>query len=379
MKTSFLRTLAQFCFVFILSTLIISCNETDSLTDTTNNGRSFKTAARSITAPNATATNPNSLNHSSELLQDLCFEFVYPIQVNDGTQNITVNSNQELGTYLDGLASGTDPVFVFPLDIKWDDEVETLQNMEQLEEAFEDCFEDFEDCFTLNYPLTVTDGNGNNVEVNNEDELVSFYLGLDDTAEPNFVYPISVTMVEDGSTVTINNDEEFDEILEDCFDFEDCDFDDFDCFEIQYPITATSAATGEITINNDDELDDYFDQLGDNEEPQITFPIVIVFEDNTEKTINTLEELEEEYDECYDDEYEIDDCFTFAYPLTLIKEDNTTVTVNSDDEFDTFIDGLGDDEEFDFQYPFSVLLENGQTQTVNNEDEFFDLFDNCGD
>lgn len=213
--------------------------------------------------------------------------------------------------------------------------------------------------------------------VNNEDELSDFWdANATATFEPTFVYPISVTLTVDGSTVTINNDEEFDDLYEECYDIEDCDFDDFACFTIQYPIEASSTAAGTVTINSDEELFAYFETLGDDEEPQFTFPMTLVFDGGDELQVNSLEELEDEFDACYDEQYEEEDCFTFNYPLTLIKEDNTSVTVNSDDEFDTFIDGLGDDDGFNFQYPFSVT-QNGQTQTIDSEGEFFLLFDNC--
>ena len=39
-----------------------------------------------------------------------------------------------------------------------------------------------------------------------------------------------MTLTADGSTVTINNDEEFDDLFETCYDFEDCDLEDFECF-----------------------------------------------------------------------------------------------------------------------------------------------------
>ena len=271
-----------------------------------------------------------------------------------------------------------DPDFIYPITIEYEDGTqETINDANALDEAFDECYDDFDDCFTLNFPITLLDESGNSNTVNSEDELSDFWdANATDTFEPTFVYPISVTLVADGSTVTINDDEEFDDLFETCYDFEDCDFEDFECFSFQYPIEATSMATGTVNINSDDELYAYFETLGDDEDPQFTFPLTIVFDDGTEQHINSLEELEDEFEECYDDEYEVEDCFTFNYPLTLIKEDGTAVTVNSDDEFDTFLDGLGDDEGFNFQYPFGVT-QNGQTQTINNEGAFFLLFDVC--
>ncbi len=380
MKTSFLKMFTLVSYILILSTLVISCTENDTtITPTQSSTQNLRTAIQSITSPNSMTTNPNNLNHSSDFLDDFeCFDLVFPLDVTDGVTTTTINSYDELFAYYDALPANADPNFVFPITIESDDGTqESIPDFQALEEEFIECIDDAEECFTLNFPLTVTDGNGNNTDVANENELFDFYDSLNDDDEPNFIYPISVTLTEDGSVVTINNDEEFDTLYEDCYDFEDCgDFEESACFSLQYPIAATSAAGG-VAINSDDDLEDYFDNLGDDEDPQFTFPITIVFDDGTEQMVNNLEELEDEFDACYDDEIDIDDCFTFNYPITLVKDDGSTSTVNSDDEFETFIDDLGNDEDFNFQYPFNVTLLDGTVQTVNNEDAFYQLFDDC--
>ncbi|MFD2567912.1 hypothetical protein [Pseudotenacibaculum haliotis] len=382
MKTSLFKKALLACFIFVVSSLMISCESNDDTAAPTNN-RSFRASVNSIISQNATTNNPNDLDHIDELLEEFeCFDFVFPLDVTDGTTTTTINNYIELYDFYENLSGNAQPNFVYPIQIELEDGTQqTINNQTELEAAFLDCIGNIVDeCFTFNFPLTLTDGSGNNTTVNNEAELFAFYQNLPMDAEPDFVYPFTVTKTSDNSVVTINSDEDFDDVYEDCFGIEDCgDFEEFDCFTFQYPISATSAAGGDVTITSDQELEAYFDALGDDEEPQFSFPITIVLDDGTEKQINSLEELEDEFYACYDDEFEIEDCFTFNYPLTLVKENGDTVTVNSDDEFESFIDGLGNDEEFNFQYPFSVTLQNGQTQEVNNEDEFFQLFDDCED
>ncbi|MFY0631193.1 MAG: hypothetical protein JXR05_12485 [Flavobacteriaceae bacterium] len=377
MKTPFLKMLRIASYVLVLSTLLTSCQDNNEIPSTPNAQR-LKASVQRITSPNAMTNNPNSMDHASDFLDEFdCFDLVFPLDVTDGTQNTTINSYDELETYYTSLPTTADPNFVYPIAIEFEDGTQqAIQDEQALEDAFDQCFDEIDECFTLNFPLTVTDGNGNNTTVNSEDELATFYDGLDMNAEPNFVYPFTVTKTEDNSVVTINNDDEFDTLYEECYDFEDCD-DLGECFTIQFPITATSTASGQVTINNEDELYTYFDGLGDNEDPQFSFPITITLSDGTNKIINSLEELEDEVDACYDDEVEVEDCFTFQYPLTLNKEDGTSVTVNSDDEFDSFIDGLANDEGFSFNYPFNVQLRDGTIQSVNSEGDFFLLFDSC--
>ena len=380
MKTLLSQVSKLASYAFLLSFLMLSCtdnNENDVPDQTT--ARTLKTAVRSITAPNSMMTNQNNMDHASDYLDDFdCFDLVFPLQVTDGNSNTTINSYDELLNYYDNLPTTADPNFVYPITIQYEDGTQATMNDEDaLEDAFDECFDEIDDCFTLNFPITLTDESGNNVTVNNEEELSDFWdANTTDTFEPTIVYPITVTLTTDGSIVTINSDEEFDDLYSECYDFEDCDIDDFDCFSLQYPIEATSTATGNVTINSDEELDAYFETLGDEEDPQFTFPMTIIYEDGDMEQINSLDELEEAFDECYDEYYEEEDCFEFSYPLTLIKEDNTTVTVNSDDEFETFLDGLGDEEGFNFQYPFNVT-QDGATQTINSEGQFFLLFDTC--
>lgn len=379
MKTPLYKKMRTLGFVILFSILTISCTDNESTTPENTTSQTLKTAVRSITSPNSTMTNTNDMDHATDYLEEFdCFDLVFPLDVTNGTTTTTITSYEELVSYYDGLGNDADPNFVYPILIQYEDGTQLqIDTIEDLENAFDDCYDDFDDCFTLNFPVSLLDESGNSVTVNNEQELSDFWdANASDTFEPTFVFPITVTLVSDGSIVTINNDEEFDDLFEECYDFEDCDEEDFACFTLQYPIEASSSASGTIAINSDEELFDYFETLGDDEEPQFTFPLTLVFEDGDTVQVNSLEELEDEFDACYDEEYEEEDCFTFNYPLTLIKEDNTTITVNSDEEFENFLDGLVDDEGFDFQYPFDIT-QDGQTQTIDNEGAFFLLFDNC--
>jgi hypothetical protein len=379
MKTPLLKVLRLASYAFILSFFVISCTDNNESLPNQSTSQTLKSAVRSITAPNSMMTNQNDLDHASDYLDEFdCFDLVFPLDVTDGTTNTTINNYDELLSYYESLPDTASPNFVYPITIEYEDGTQaTINDEEALEDVFDECYDEIDDCFTLNFPITLMDESGTSVTVNNEEELADFWdANTTDTFEPTIVYPITVTLAADGSTLTINNDEEFDDLFEECYDFEDCDFDDFDCFSFQYPIEASSSAAGTVTITSDEELDAYFETLSEEEDPQFTFPMTIVFEDGDSQQINSLEELEEAFDACYDEYYEEEDCFAFNYPLTLIKEDNTTVTVNSDEEFETFIDGLGDEEGFGFQYPFSVT-QDGQTQSIDSEGEFFLLFDNC--
>ena len=111
------------------------------------------------------------------------------------------------------------------------------------------------------------------------------------------MYPISVTII-DGSQVTVNSPQEFDTLYNDCYDIEDCDECEEQCFEIVFPFSFVSENGIVDTVNNFDELFDYLSQLSDNDTCMISYPMTVQFEDGTQQTANSDEELEALYDSC---------------------------------------------------------------------------------
>lgn len=223
----------------------------------------------------------NDENHSGNIVFDFCFDFVYPLTLsyNNGTTvivnnldsliDIMLGSNNEL--YINGIA------FPFDVELYSDDtnaiEVITINNEEEFIDLLEICdFDDFETCicpedynpvcveisdpngetfivtytnacyaecdgfteedfaenceedyncpggngcFTFNFPLTIITDNGETLTVDSQEELDST---LYNAYSFGFVYPFSVTLEEDDEVVTINNAEELEDIIEDCFD-----------------------------------------------------------------------------------------------------------------------------------------------------------------
>ncbi len=200
-----------------------------------------------------------------------CFTIVYPVELNfeDGTMT-TVNSDEELEDAINAWfeAQGEDaeePSPTYPVAVILEDGMEqTLNDDEELEDLFEmcygdddddeydddddehdDCFEDidFTDCFTINYPIDMLSPDGSTTTINNDEELEAFLESFEDDDDDDeegddeeeddeneeedededededdfeVVYPISVTMVADGAVVTLNNDDEIEDLLEDC-------------------------------------------------------------------------------------------------------------------------------------------------------------------
>ena len=192
-----------------------------------------------------------------------CFTIVYPVELNfeDGTMTM-VNSNEELETaianwYETQGEDAEDPSPTYPVTVILEDGTEQmLQSDEELEALFDDCFgeeddedgddddeededgecfddqDDFEDCFTINFPISFELPDGSTTTVNNDEELNDFFDRFEDENEDEdeeedeeeeeeeddftLVYPISVTMIADGAVVTLNSDDEIDDLLDSC-------------------------------------------------------------------------------------------------------------------------------------------------------------------
>lgn len=177
-------------------------------------------------------------------------------------------------------------------------------------------------------------------------------------------------------------------------------------FEIQYPIEVVFPDGTTTTVNSDDELfnliEDWFeanDPVNEEDFPTLVFPISVTLEDGTVETINSEEELEDlikeyfEYDE-FDEDYEdyedfedislddlIKECFTIEYPITIVLPDSSA-TVNNLEEaemiLEAYYEANGEEGEHPtFAYPINVTFEDGTTDVINDEDEFEDLVEDC--
>lgn len=244
-----------------------------------------------------------STNQESDYVEEgECFVINYPYSVTDGETSTTLNSDDELFAFLETLDFDSEVYIEVPFDVTFaDGSQQTINTYDAFEIILDDCYSDYdnnddydddyeEECFELNYPLTAVDYEGNEVTVSSEQDLYNFEFA-------GFVYPISVTII-DGSQVTVNSPQEFDTLYNDCYDIEDCDECEEQCFEIVFPFSFVSENGIVDTVNNFDELFDYLSQLSDNDTCMISYPMTVQFEDGTQQTANSDEELEALYDSC---------------------------------------------------------------------------------
>ena len=186
------------------------------------------------------------------------------------------------------------------------------------------------------------------------------------------------------------------------------EWEDFMCFDIQFPISVTMPDESQISIGNEDELyeavESYYEMSDEYDGlPEINFPINIIFYFDDENGneieeivgVGSYEELEMYFEICedgwdddgWDDEdwYEID-CFDLVYPLTIVNPEGEVLTVDSENNLHEYIDqyyencNSNDCGDFNLYYPLTVEYysetnDQVQTLTINSEEELEALLD----
>lgn len=198
---------------------------------------------------------------------------------------------------------------------------------------FEECDDydsvevDWSECFSFVYPITVVLPGAANEEVNNDEALFAavdawYDANPNSDEDPTLDYPVNALLVEDGSSLTITNDDELETLFEMCDEHVDDD-----CF----------------TIN---------------------FPISIQFPDGTVAAINSIDEGETLVEAWEDENPDSTEDVQIIYPFDVTLEDGTVVAINSEDEFDTLID-----EECDGDWGGCLIEQNEPNALVKRVEE----------
>lgn len=225
-----------------------------------------------------------------------------------------------------------------------------------------------------------------------DDELADYFFGDFDCEDlDNLTFPTEIEL-PDGTTVTVNSEEELFDLIEkwyaelgDEYDYED-DFED--CFTVVYPIQVQFPGGEIITYNNDEELyigiETWYDANPESDDdPMPVYPFDVELEDGTTQTVSNEMEEETLWETCYGD-IDFDICFEINFPITLIYPDSSTVEVNSDEELYTTIEAYYEanedsEEDINVQFPIDITLTDGTIQTINNDEELEEALEACFD
>lgn len=308
-----MKHLLKFAFVFLL--VLSSCSDENSdVIIPSENNSAPESLVTNLTTYARTAT---STNQEASIFDDDidCFTVNYPYSVTDGMNATVINNDEELEAYFDSLedtpSGGASFMIEVPFTVTLEDGTQqTIADYDAFEMLIDDCYGmdddddddydddyddddiDFDECFTLNFPISVYDEDGGEITINSDEEFFTtpFIVG--------FVYPFDVTL-EDGTIVTVADANEFDSLYNDCFDIEDCDDCEENCFEIVFPMSFVSGSGTVTTVSDEDALFEFLDNLTPNDFISISYPINVELEDGVQQTINSDEEFDTLLDTCY--------------------------------------------------------------------------------
>ena len=176
-------------------------------------------------------------------------------------------------------------------------------------------------CLSIQLPVTIT-VNGTELTIDDEDgyeEIEEIFEDFDDDEDLIVIsYPITV-ILDDYATQTINSDDELANLAATCRDENEID-DDIECIDFQYPITASvfnenDESADTIVINNDSDMYDFIDDLDEYDAVTINFPITLILIDGSQVSVANIQDLQREIeladnscDEDDDYDYDDDDC-----------------------------------------------------------------------
>ena len=207
----------------------------------------------------------------------------------------------------------------------------------------------FDFCFDFVYPIDLSFNTDTTVTVNSLDELIDIYSSSTENLFINGIaFPFQVETYNENSNAleieTINNEDEFFSLLEDCnFDeIEDCycteEYDpvcvnvtdlDGELFTISYPNACYAICDGFTEDDFSEECEQDYDS-GAGECFEFVYPISIILDEGDPVIVNSREEL---FNATYG-AYHID----LVLPLDIIIEGDTVVTINDYDELEAIIE-----------------------------------------
>ena len=210
----------------------------------------------------------------------------------------------------------------------------------------------FDFCFDFVYPINLSFNTGTTVTANNLDEVIEIYNASTENLYLNGIaFPFQVeTYNENSNTLeieTINNEDEFLSLLEDC-GFED-ETEDCICTEEYDPVCI--------------DITDLDGELFTISYPNACYAICDGFTED-----DFSEECQQDYDSG------TNECFEFVYPISIILDEGEPVSVNSREELFNATYGA---YHIDLVLPLDIIIEGGTVVTINDYYELENIIEDC--
>ena len=244
------------------------------------------------------------------------------------------------------------------------------------------------ECFSIEYPITVTTPNGNTYTFEDEESVKEYYEAYEIDEDILVVYPINITD-NDGELIVIDSDERLKEAYKDCYGRGRDWVENKKCFSLVYPVSylMPDGTTIEISADDEESWAEYKSWYDDNpesdERPSLQYPVEITYrtEEGTEtQIINSEEEMISAKEECREVENEEDEgyeCYEYVYPITFILPDESTVEISGEDDESGW--GLirrfyeqnpNYEEEPALQFPVEVVVEGDMVLVIDTSEDW---------
>ncbi|GAA4270927.1 hypothetical protein U6A24_03425 [Aquimarina gracilis] len=220
-------------FTLIITVVVISCrSESDELIVSTQNE---SIAANSKAASLILRTSENNGNVDDGIDNTSCFSIKIPFTITANSQEIALNSQEDVDQYNDIFDDTDEIIFNFPITLIFNDFSEiTVNTQDQFNEnvnACENIDDDTIECIDFSYPFSasVFDSQSELIETisfENDKELYQFVDDLSDTDIATINFPITV-IFSNNTEIIIDNLDNLEETIENVTD-DDCDLDDDD-------------------------------------------------------------------------------------------------------------------------------------------------------
>ena len=244
------------------------------------------------------------------------------------------------------------------------------------------------ECFSIEYPITVTTPNGNTYTFEDEESVKEYYEAYEIDEDISVVYPINITD-NDGELIVIDSDERLKEAYKDCYGRGRDWVENKKCFSLVYPVSylMPDGTTIEISADDEESWAEYKSWYDDNpesdERPSLQYPVEITYrtEEGTEtQIISSEEEMISAKEECREVENEEDEgyeCYEYVYPITFILPDESTVEISGEDDESGwelirrfYEQNPNYEEEPALQFPVEVVVEGDMVLIIDTSEDW---------
>lgn len=251
-------------------------------------------------------------------------------------------------------------------------------------------------CFELNFPLQVTYPDKTTKSVDSfkalENAFNTWYEeNKNAKEEPMLNFPIEVALA-DGSIELLSDEIALITLMKECFENEN--FVERKCFEINYPIEVElKEQDATIVINNEEEFESKLKGKDEDIKYAFVYPIEVTLAKGEVKTLASKDDFKalKKYcgkkdkgeDKGFGRNFAIvkNNCFEVAYPLELNLPDASKITINNADDFFETIKTYRNDKEalskIAFTYPINVVWKGEDTFELASQEELKELLAKC--